>query len=370
MNMRKFAALIFCIAIVCSSLTGCLVRPNNDDTDKIEESEQKLFDESEKLDSTETDNGLNGTDIDTTNNENNEISPDTTFNEETTAPPEHDHDYTVEKVAPTCTGKGYTKYTCSCGKTFSEAFIDAKGHSYTSVVTNPTENAGGYTTHTCSECGYSYKDSYTDKLSSDGDASTTNKSFFDNSVFVGDSVSEMLEIYEGNTNVFGKATFLCETGLALYNYAADNSYGKVTYNNQKMKIEDAVAACGAKNVFILLGTNDLVWVNIDKIIANYQTLINNIKAKVPGVQIYIQSGTPIYPKDHGNNLTNANMEAYNAKLQNLASANGCKYIDIATPFKDENGALDAAYCSDNYVHLNYAACKIWVEAIKNFVGIQ
>ncbi len=368
--MRKFTALLFCIAIVCSSLTGCLVRPDVDKEYTVTGEEHSHNDEAENKDSSSPADTTDKPDNDTTKAEDTQLSPDTTDNEETTAPPEHDHDYTVEKVSPTCTGKGYTKYTCACGKTFSEAFIDAKGHSYTSAVTNPTENAGGYTTHTCSECGYSYKDSYTDKLSSDGGASTTNKSFFDNSVFVGDSVSEMLEIYEGNTNVFGKATFLCETGLALYNYAADNSYGKVTYNDQKMKIEDAVAACGAKNVFILLGTNDLVWVNIDKIIANYQTLINNIKAKVPGVQIYIQSGTPIYPKDHGNNLTNANMEAYNAKLQNLASANGCKYIDIATPFKDENGALDAAYCSDNYVHLNYAACKIWVETIKNFVGIQ
>ena len=41
---------------------------------------------------------------------------------------------------------------------------DCCKHSYTSVVTAPTCTEKGYTTHTCSECGDSYKDSYTRAL--------------------------------------------------------------------------------------------------------------------------------------------------------------------------------------------------------------
>lgn len=37
-------------------------------------------------------------------------------------------------------------------------------HSFTSTVIEPTYSSQGYTLHTCSECGYSYKDSYTEKL--------------------------------------------------------------------------------------------------------------------------------------------------------------------------------------------------------------
>ena len=43
-----------------------------------------------------------------------------------------------------------------CGDTQKES------HSFESVVTPATETERGYTTYTCTECGYSYKDNYTD----------------------------------------------------------------------------------------------------------------------------------------------------------------------------------------------------------------
>ena len=46
---------------------------------------------------------------------------------------------------------------------------EACAHSYESVVTTPSCVDKGYTTHTCSECGYSYKDSYTNAKGHDWD---------------------------------------------------------------------------------------------------------------------------------------------------------------------------------------------------------
>lgn len=293
------------------------------------------------------------------------------------------HEYNKEVVAPTCTNQGLTRYTCKvCSYTFSEAFVQPTGHSYTKNVVKATESAGGYTEYTCSVCSSSYKTDHTEKLPSkqetnvnvgsdnnSGGGAAQGMSFFDDAVFIGDSVSQMLEIYHGNNKCFGNATFLCETGLALYNYVADNKYSKVTYNGQSMKIENAVAACGAKKAFILLGTNDLVWADIDKTISNYKTLINNLRAKVPGIQIYIQSGTPIYTNGQRDGLTNVRMNEYNQKLKAMASSLGCNFIDIATPFKDSTGGLTPKYCSDSYVHLNSTACVVWVQTIKNYLGI-
>ncbi len=114
------------------------------------------------------------------------------------------HSYKSSTVAPTCTAKGYTKFTCSgCGDTYKENYVSAKGHSYGSWVTEtqatcaaegkrykvcsacsdkveetipkiahsyadsvtaPTCTKGGYTTHTCSACGHSYTDTATDSL--------------------------------------------------------------------------------------------------------------------------------------------------------------------------------------------------------------
>lgn len=76
----------------------------------------------------------------------------------------HKHSYNSKVVAPTCTEKGYTLYTCACGHSYKDAYKDALGHKYTSKIVAPTTEAKGYTLHTCERCGHSYKDNYTNKL--------------------------------------------------------------------------------------------------------------------------------------------------------------------------------------------------------------
>ena len=75
---------------------------------------------------------------------------------------------TNEPATPaTCTENGFTAgvYCNDCKSYISgHEIAPALGHKYESVVTAPTQEEKGYTTHTCSQCGDSYKDSYTDAL--------------------------------------------------------------------------------------------------------------------------------------------------------------------------------------------------------------
>ena len=116
----------------------------------------------------------------------------------------HEHSYTAVVTPPTCTEKGYTTHTCSCGDSYVDTYTNALGHawdngkvtkeptetetgvktftctrcgetrtetmpviphvhSYKDVVTAPTCTEKGYTTHTCA-CGDSYVDAYVDAL--------------------------------------------------------------------------------------------------------------------------------------------------------------------------------------------------------------
>ena len=127
----------------------------------------------------------------------------------------HEHSYTAVVTAPTCTEKGYTTHTCSCGHSYVDTYTDALGHawdsgkvtkqptatetgirtftctrcgetktetipmlthehSYKAVVTAPTCTEKGYTTHTCA-CGDSYVDTYTDALGHAWDSGTVTK---------------------------------------------------------------------------------------------------------------------------------------------------------------------------------------------------
>ena len=76
----------------------------------------------------------------------------------------HTHNYSKTVTKPTCTQKGYTTYTCSCGSSYVSDEVAALGHNYKSTVTAPTCTKKGYTTHTCSRCGDSYTDSSTSAL--------------------------------------------------------------------------------------------------------------------------------------------------------------------------------------------------------------
>ena len=68
--------------------------------------------------------------------------------------PNHTHSYKSTKVSPTCTTKGYTKYACECGSTYTDSVKSALGHNWGSWVTTkePTTTSTGTKKKTCSRC--------------------------------------------------------------------------------------------------------------------------------------------------------------------------------------------------------------------------
>ena len=57
----------------------------------------------------------------------------------------HEHSYTTSVTAPTCTEQGYTTYTCSCGDSYVDAYVDELGHEYGAYISN----GDGTHTKTC-----------------------------------------------------------------------------------------------------------------------------------------------------------------------------------------------------------------------------
>ena len=66
----------------------------------------------------------------------------------------HEHSYTAVVTAPTCTEKGYTTHTCSCGDSYVDTYTDALGHAWDggTVTKQPTATETGIKTYTCTRC--------------------------------------------------------------------------------------------------------------------------------------------------------------------------------------------------------------------------
>ena len=81
---------------------------------------------------------------------------------------DHSHRFKDRVVEPTCLSDGYTLHTCEvCGYSYRDSFTDRlpHEHEYESRVIPPTYTSAGYTLHTCRICGETKRDSETPKLS-------------------------------------------------------------------------------------------------------------------------------------------------------------------------------------------------------------
>ena len=98
--------------------------------------------------------------------------PDGTTTEmEIVRPNANQHIYTSAVTAPTCTAQGYTTYTCACGDSYIDSYVDALGHDFGAwkQTKAPTCTEKGTETRYCSRCdatetrevnalGHDYKD--------------------------------------------------------------------------------------------------------------------------------------------------------------------------------------------------------------------
>ena len=193
-------------------------------------------------------------------------------------------------------------------------------------------------------------------------------SYFDDAVFIGDSVSMKLSFYEAAMNKLGKAQFLVAGSLGSGNalWPVSNQSVHPTYNGVKMRLEDSVPLTGAKKLYIMLGMNDLALYGPQGAADNLVTLLDLILAKTPGIEIFIQSMTPV-AKDStivsADGLNNDKVRAYNALLLETALKRGWNFVDVASVMFDSEGHLIESYCSDlggMGCHFTNAGCEAWV----------
>lgn len=199
--------------------------------------------------------------------------------------------------------------------------------------------------------------------------STVEKADFENSVFIGDSVSLGFSRYcmrNGKlkeTNFLTVGSYSVASALSM-DMSANKGFSHPMYNGKETPLKTALEEIKPKNVFICLGINDVAIYGVDGTVKNYCKLINMIRKINPEVQVYVVSTTLMVDNAQGRNLRNIGIINLNHNMKQLCETNeNLDYIDIMSALQSEDFALNGSYCSDGYIHQSNSAYKIWLEKL-------
>ena len=192
-------------------------------------------------------------------------------------------------------------------------------------------------------------------------SSSEYKEHFSDSLFIGDSIT---------------------VGFSSYGYIAENNVAaKVGLNpssalTKEIEMPDGssktVSARAAelqpKKVYIMLGSNGIQWLSNSSMLTSVSELSAEVKSADPDCSVYLLSIPPVtevYNNENEGDIM-SRINDYNVELKNIASQNGCSYIDITTPLQDSSGYFDPDLAEKDGIHFT-GRCYTLVldEIIKN-----
>ena len=215
------------------------------------------------------------------------------------------------------------------------------------------------------------KDKEPSKAAADGEG--VDASWFDDAVFVGDSITVGLYNYAENGSL-GDAEFLAKQCMGFYSVMAgtdDDAGIHPEYRGELVMVEDAIQEIGKKKVFIMLGMNDICFCGPEATVNAMLQFTDNILEKNPDVTFYIQTVTPMLAdKVRDDYLNNDNIAEYNRLAKQACEEKGYYFLDIASVMDDGAGNLREDYCSDGQdagFHFNNDGITAWVDYLKTHV---
>ncbi len=182
-------------------------------------------------------------------------------------------------------------------------------------------------------------------------------SYFDDSVFIGDSRTEGFMIYEDINSIS-----YTHKGLMVDTIFTNPI---VTQNGEKLTVMDALANTTFNKVYIMLGINETGWQSSDFFIQKYGEIIDDIKKINPNATIYIESILPVTQSVSTNHsyIKKAKIDEYNQLLMKMAAEKQVYYLDISSVLSTSEGYLPDDAAADG-IHLNKQYCDKWLQYLK------
>lgn len=196
------------------------------------------------------------------------------------------------------------------------------------------------------------------EVSSGPPESMVAESWFDDAVFIGDSRTEGLALYDG----LGGASYYAHKGLMV---STVDSAPAVRVGGKKISVMQALRKKKFGKVYVMLGVNELGWGSSKTFVEDYGKVTDEIKKYQPEAKIYLQSILPVTAKKSSSSgvYTNTKIESYNQAIQKIAKDRKVRYLAVNTAVSDAAGCLPEDASTDG-VHLNARYCGKWCEYLR------
>ena len=204
-----------------------------------------------------------------------------------------------------------------------------------------------------------YDDSY-DMFRFERDYTLADDSYFDKTVFIGDSRTEGLSMYGGQSNMNAFAY----KGLTI-DHIDDEKVINVDGNS--LTVVEAINATNYDNYYIQFGINEIGWAYVDIFTEDISELIDVIYKHNPDATVYVSNVAPVTKSisDGDKVIFNIdNIKKFNKALRDMCHDRGdVIYLDIAASISNDEGYMPEGHSADGK-HYNADLAERMVRYIK------
>ena len=189
------------------------------------------------------------------------------------------------------------------------------------------------------------------------EAGRVDMSYFDDALFIGDSLTRGFQEYSSGIPNAKYAAYLGAGPKQFMEGLAENISG------QQVAAIDEILAAAPKKVYILLGTNSMATLTDEAFLKYYNDFLDFLLPQLPQDTVYYIQGIPPVSAEKmagDENFSVERIRGLNESLAKIAYDRDLHYLDLFSALADENGALRADIASGS-IHLNNEGYNVWRE---------
>lgn len=192
-----------------------------------------------------------------------------------------------------------------------------------------------------------------------GESEAVDDSYFDDCIFVGDSITYGL----GSYNKISAKNVYASVGMNISKIdttTVETEFGEMT-------VIEALKLKKPQYVYIMLGSNGIYWLSNDAMIKMYSSFIDEIKAELPQTEIIVLSIPPVTADREvasESPIKNSDIDSYNDELLKMANDKNVHFVDTHSCLVNSEGKLDTDMAAGDGYHFQADTYDIFLNYIK------